>query len=508
MRAVRRRRRPAHAVPEDRAGRRRAGRRRRPARPTSTRSASPPARRPGGRTRWPAPGIEFCKLAIVDTKNRARDLVAELERRFPDLDVPITVNVNGCPNACARTQVADIGLKGQLVMDGDRQVEGFQVHLGGATGLQAELRPQAARPQGDQRRARRLRHDVVVATSWPTARTTSRSRPGSPAPTRSCSAARARQLDQRGVRGRVMSERAVPFHCPYCGDEDLRPHEDQHGHGGVGVPGLPARVLAEAARAASDPAGVEPMTALTTAPGPRPSAAPTPRAAAPRSCASWCPTSAPSSSSPRPRTSSSGPSRRSATASASPRRWATPCSPTSPRGSRRASTWSSSTPATTSPRRSAPPTPSGATMDVNLIPITPGPVGRRAGRGVRPRALQARPRPVLRAPQGAAPQRGAPGVRRLGDRPAPRGDPQPGHRAGGRLGRQEVRRSRCPRSRGGPTTTSSSYVAEHGVLVNPLVYDGYPSIGCAPCTRRVAPGEDPRSGRWAGTHKTECGIHS
>ena len=62
-------------------------------------------------------GIEFCKLAIVDTKQRAADLVAELERRFPDLDTPITVNVNGCPNACARTQVADIGLKGQLVMD-------------------------------------------------------------------------------------------------------------------------------------------------------------------------------------------------------------------------------------------------------------------------------------------------------------------------------------------------------------------------------------------------------
>jgi sulfite reductase (ferredoxin) len=81
-------------------------------------------------------GIEFCKLAIVDTKDRARDLVAELERRFPDLDVPITVNLNGCPNACARTQVADIGLKGQLVVDADgRQVEGFQVHLGGATGL-------------------------------------------------------------------------------------------------------------------------------------------------------------------------------------------------------------------------------------------------------------------------------------------------------------------------------------------------------------------------------------
>ena len=85
-------------------------------------------------------GIEFCKLAIVDTKDRSRDLIAELERRFPDLDTAITVNVNGCPNACARTQLADIGLKGQLVVDNDgNQVEGFQVHLGGATGLQANF---------------------------------------------------------------------------------------------------------------------------------------------------------------------------------------------------------------------------------------------------------------------------------------------------------------------------------------------------------------------------------
>lgn len=51
------------------------------------------------------------------------------------------------------------------------------------------------------------------------------------------------------------------------------------------------------------------------------------------------------------------------------------------------------------------------------------------------------------------------------------------------------------------------YVAENGVLINPLQYDGYPSIGCWPCTSRVAPGEDPRSGRWAGLNKTECGIH-
>ena len=83
-------------------------------------------------------GIEFCKLAIVDTKDRAKALIETLEQRFPLLDTPITVNVNGCPNACARTQVADIGLKGQLVLDDDgNQVEGFQVHLGGGLGLES-----------------------------------------------------------------------------------------------------------------------------------------------------------------------------------------------------------------------------------------------------------------------------------------------------------------------------------------------------------------------------------
>ena len=53
-----------------------------------------------------------------------------------------------------------------------------------------------------------------------------------------------------------------------------------------------------------------------------------------------------------------------------------------------------------------------------------------------------------------------------------------------------------------------TYVEQHGVLVNPLFQDGYTSIGCAPCTRRTAPGEDPRSGRWAGFAKTECGLHT
>ena len=82
-------------------------------------------------------GIEFCKLAIVETKERAVRLVEDLEKRLADTlpDVPISLHLNGCPNACARTQTADIGLKGQIVTDTDgNQVEGFQVHLGGGLG--------------------------------------------------------------------------------------------------------------------------------------------------------------------------------------------------------------------------------------------------------------------------------------------------------------------------------------------------------------------------------------
>jgi sulfite reductase (ferredoxin) len=80
-------------------------------------------------------GIEFCKLAIVETKQRGMDLIAELEERLPDFEEPLTININGCPNSCARIQVADIGLKGQLITDADgNQVEGYQIHLGGSIG--------------------------------------------------------------------------------------------------------------------------------------------------------------------------------------------------------------------------------------------------------------------------------------------------------------------------------------------------------------------------------------
>jgi sulfite reductase (ferredoxin) len=85
-------------------------------------------------------GIEFCKLAIVETKARAQQLYAELERRLPDFPEPVTVNVNGCPNSCARFQVADIGLKGSVARGADGEdVEIFQVHLGGHLGDDAAL---------------------------------------------------------------------------------------------------------------------------------------------------------------------------------------------------------------------------------------------------------------------------------------------------------------------------------------------------------------------------------
>jgi len=81
-------------------------------------------------------GIEYCKLAIVETKARGEELVARLEERLADFDADISIHINGCPNACARTQVADIGLKGQLVMNAHgEQVEGFQIHLGGGLGM-------------------------------------------------------------------------------------------------------------------------------------------------------------------------------------------------------------------------------------------------------------------------------------------------------------------------------------------------------------------------------------
>ncbi|KUI25359.1 nitrite/sulfite reductase [Mycobacterium sp. GA-2829] len=100
-------------------------------------------------------GIEFCKLSFAETRSRSQVLVPELEKRLEDinaqLDVPVTININGCPNSCARIQVADIGFKGQMVDEGNGPEEGFQVHLGGSLGLDSGF-------------GRKLRQHKVLAT--------------------------------------------------------------------------------------------------------------------------------------------------------------------------------------------------------------------------------------------------------------------------------------------------------------------------------------------------------
>jgi sulfite reductase (ferredoxin) len=100
-------------------------------------------------------GIEFCKLAIVETKALAANVVARLEERLGDLDTDITINVNGCPNACARTQVADIGLKGSWCRARRRARRGFPDPSGRRPGHGrrpvGRLRAQVARPEDDGR---------------------------------------------------------------------------------------------------------------------------------------------------------------------------------------------------------------------------------------------------------------------------------------------------------------------------------------------------------------------
>ena len=241
----------------------------------------------------------------------------------------------------------------------------------------------------------------------------------------------------------------------------------------------------------------------------RTSAAPTPRAARPRSCASSSRTSAPSWSWPPPSTSSSGRSPRSASASASPPRWVTPCWPTSrPTVAPGVDVVFLDTgyhfPETIGTRDAV-----EATLHVNLINDHARADRRRAGRRSTARTCSAptptcaascarssrwrRPWPgTTRGPPGCV----APRPTTASSRPVIGWDATQGQGQG------------LPASPAGPTSRSSATSPTTASSSTRCVYDGYPSIGCWPCTRRVAPGDDPRSGRWAGTNKTECGIHS
>ena len=171
-------------------------------------------------------GLEFCKLAFTETRVRAQTLVPDLEARLADLDAeldaPVSVHVNGCPNSCARIQVADIGFKGQLVPGADgTQVEGFQVHLGGSLGLDSGF-------------GRKLRgHKVTTDELGPYVERVVRNFAAEPGPSGERFAQWAARADEDGAAmtgsgvpraaGNTTSARRVVHHCPYCGDEDLRP---------------------------------------------------------------------------------------------------------------------------------------------------------------------------------------------------------------------------------------------------------------------------------------------
>jgi phosphoadenosine phosphosulfate reductase len=148
----------------------------------------------------------------------------------------------------------------------------------------------------------------------------------------------------------------------------------------------------------------------------------------------------------------------------------------------------------------------GATMDVTLIPITPVQTVAEQDAAYGPELYKRDPdlccklRKVQPLEQGLTGyQAWATGLRR-DESPTRANTPV----VGWDEKRQKVKISPIARW---TQDDVDAYVAEHGVLTNPLLMDGYASVGCAPCTRRVLEGEDARAGRWAGRAKTECGLH-
>ena len=137
--------------------------------------------------------------------------------------MPLTININGCPNACARTQIADIGLKGMIVTDQrGNQVEGFQVHLGGGLGLDAGF---GRKVRGHKVTGDDLADYVerVITTASSSERETASGSPSGSA-----------RADEDGARcddGGEHDEREPrpAQYCPYCGETNLWPHEDSHG---------------------------------------------------------------------------------------------------------------------------------------------------------------------------------------------------------------------------------------------------------------------------------------
>lgn len=84
-------------------------------------------------------GIEFCNLALVETKARMKSIANYLDEVFPEFDTPIRLHVNGCPNSCGQQQIADIGLAGALVRIDGKMQDAFDISIGGGLGSEAKF---------------------------------------------------------------------------------------------------------------------------------------------------------------------------------------------------------------------------------------------------------------------------------------------------------------------------------------------------------------------------------
>ena len=164
-------------------------------------------------------GIEFCKLAIGETKGRAQWLYTELAARLPDFDEDLRIHVNGCPNSCARFQVADIGLMSALQPrpDGTKS-DAFLVHLGGGMGEDAAFGRKVKGVKVYAEDAADYVEALLVRYGQPAAgRRLVRQLREPPGRRRAGAFRRA-----AGHGGSAMSAtpRAVPFYCPFCGEQD------------------------------------------------------------------------------------------------------------------------------------------------------------------------------------------------------------------------------------------------------------------------------------------------
>ena len=178
-------------------------------------------------------GIEFCKLAFTETKGRAYLAHRGARARLPGFDEDIRIHVNGCPNSCARFQVADIGLMAALQPrpDGTRS-DAFLVHLGGAMGEGAAFGRKAKGVKIFAEDSADYVEALLVATCSDGGRVLRRvrERVGRRAARALRGAGTGRSSDERRAR-------AQPFYCPFCGEQDLRPSD----RGRVALRGLRPR---------------------------------------------------------------------------------------------------------------------------------------------------------------------------------------------------------------------------------------------------------------------------